>query len=71
MSSLILTSHQAGLWKLLFRFPEGGTAAHDRGFSLAHRAWSVFLRALSLPELTLTAALRSALRELATEWVEM
>lgn len=65
MSSFTLTTHQAGCWKLLFRFPEGGTAAHDCGFSLAHRAWSVFLRALPLPELTLTAALGSSLRELA------
>lgn len=71
MSSLILTTHHAGCWKLQFCFPEGGTAAHDCGFSLAHRAWSVFLRALSLPELTFTAALGSALRELAAEWVEV
>lgn len=67
MSFLVLITHQAAV-RNFSGFPGGGTVAHVCGFSLAHRAWSVFLSALPVPELALTAALRSALRKLAAEW---
>ena len=42
MSFLVPTTHQAGSWKPLFCFPEGGATAHVCGFPLASRPWSVF-----------------------------
>ena len=40
-----LVSRWAACWKPLF-FPESGVMSPVCGFSLAHRSWSIFLRAL-------------------------
>ena len=50
MSSLVLTIHQPGYWKLHFCFPECGAIPEVCGFSLAQRSWSVFLIAPHLPD---------------------
>lgn len=42
MSSLTLTTHQAGYWKPVFNFPESDTIPQVCAFSLAHRLGPVF-----------------------------